>query len=69
MATGSVSVGDPASFGLADDDGLVVGDGDGYVAVADEDDGDVERWVDGLEEGFAVGGLDFGFDGEWWCDG
>ena len=46
-----------------------MGDGDGDVAVADEDDGDVERWVDGLEEGFSVGGFGFGFDGERWCDG
>ena len=62
-------VGDPAGVGLADDDGFVVGDGDGYVAVADEDDGDVEGWVDGLEEGFAVGGFGLGLDWEWGCDG
>lgn len=61
-------VGYPSRVGLADDDGLVVCDGDGDVAVTDEDYADVERRIDGLEKGISVGGFGLGCDWKWRCD-
>jgi len=49
LASGAVFVWDEAGLCLGEDQGFVVGDGDGYVAVADEDDGYVEWRVDALE--------------------